>query len=208
MTTLLTLAQGTPEWLTTLKDAGYRCVRPSGELDRLTDPQRFPLAIVDASMPWRSASAAVALLRSHRMPVLLIAGDPASIAHLQRMHPGTECFITGGDPSRLTAFVRTLLKDRDRLIVRGLLRLNTDTHEATLGGRSIPLTAQEFALLQELMLSGEETVSREELLTRAWGYQSIGETRTVDVHVQRLRRKLGQDAIETVYKRGYRLGIA
>ncbi|MDD6041358.1 MAG: winged helix-turn-helix domain-containing protein, partial [Clostridia bacterium] len=51
-------------------------------------------------------------------------------------------------------------------------------------------------------------VSREQLLRTAWGYQSMGETRTVDVHVQRLRKKLGGDYIETVYKCGYRLRLA
>ena len=51
-------------------------------------------------------------------------------------------------------------------------------------------------------------VSRETLLRTAWGYQDLGETRTVDVHIQRLRRKLGKSCIETVYKTGYKLKMA
>ena len=75
-------------------------------------------------------------------------------------------------------------------------------------GEPLSLTAQEFELLQALMRSPDTPVSRQELLRTAWGYQSIGITRTVDVHVQRLRRKLGAKAIETVYKTGYRLRLA
>ena len=64
------------------------------------------------------------------------------------------------------------------------------------------------ALLLALMEKPDIPVSREQLLRRAWGYQSMGETRTVDVHVQRLRKKLGGEYIETVYKCGYRLKLA
>ena len=74
--------------------------------------------------------------------------------------------------------------------------------------RRVELTAQEMALLLALMNQPDTPVSREQLLREAWGYQSMGETRTVDVHVQRLRKKLGEDWIETVYKCGYRLRLA
>ena len=91
-----------------------------------------------------------------------------------------------------------------------LRELSVDEKErvALLDGRRVELTAQEFALLLALMEKPDIPVSREQLLRRAWGYQSIGETRTVDVHVQRLRKKLGGEYIETVYKCGYRLKLA
>ena len=87
------------------------------------------------------------------------------------------------------------------------LQLIEDEKIAVLNGKKIELTAQEYALLNALMVEGNPPVSREELLRTAWGYQSIGETRTVDVHVQRLRKKLGVDLIETVYRCGYRLNL-
>lgn len=91
-----------------------------------------------------------------------------------------------------------------------LRELSVDEKErvALLDGRRVELTAQEFALLLALMEKPDIPVSREQLLRRAWGYQSMGETRTVDVHVQRLRKKLGGEYIETVYKCGYRLKLA
>ena len=72
-------------------------------------------------------------------------------------------------------------------------------------GKRFPLTEQEYCLLRELSQHPGEAVSRAELLKTAWGYITPGETRTVDVHVQRLRKKLGSGAIETVYRYGYKL---
>ena len=88
------------------------------------------------------------------------------------------------------------------------LSLDETERVALLDGRRVELTAQEYALLLALMETPDTPVSREQLLRTAWGYQSMGETRTVDVHVQRLRKKLGNDYIETVYKCGYRLRLA
>ena len=72
-------------------------------------------------------------------------------------------------------------------------------------GEPCELTHQEFSLLQELAQNIDRPVSRQELLRDAWGYVCPGETRTVDVHIQRLRKKLGFFCIETVYRRGYKL---
>ena len=62
----------------------------------------------------------------------------------------------------------------------------------------------EYALLAQLVQNESSVLSREKLLAQVWGWDYMGETRTVDVHIQRLRSKLGADIIETVYKRGYR----
>ena len=86
--------------------------------------------------------------------------------------------------------------------------VDAEERVALLDGRRVELTAQEYALLNALMEKPDVPVSREQLLRTAWGYQSIGETRTGDVHIQRLRKKLGCEYIETVYKCGYRLRLA
>lgn len=86
-----------------------------------------------------------------------------------------------------------------------LLALGENENSVYVDGHPCPLTQQEFYLLQELAQHVGSTVSREHLLKTAWGYISPGETRTVDVHIQRLRKKLGFSSIETVYRLGYRL---
>ena len=85
------------------------------------------------------------------------------------------------------------------------LTIDEDERAVYVDGELCDLTQQEFSLLNELAQNADKPVSREELLRDAWGYLSPGETRTVDVHVQRLRRKLGFACIETVYRRGYKL---
>lgn len=85
------------------------------------------------------------------------------------------------------------------------LTIDEKNNRALLNGEECALTQQEFYLLQELAQHVDTPVSREQLLRDAWGYQCMGETRTVDVHIQRLRRKLGFGCIETVYRFGYKL---
>lgn len=85
------------------------------------------------------------------------------------------------------------------------LYINEDNRTVYLDGERCQLTQQEFSLLSELVQNADKPVSRQELLRAAWGYMSPGDTRTVDVHVQRLRKKLGFCAIETIYRFGYRL---
>ena len=89
----------------------------------------------------------------------------------------------------------------------GTIRLDRTAHEAQLGGAPLPLTATEFRLLQLLLERQGRVQSRSQLLTEVWGYAEDVDSRTVDTHVRRLRRKLGDEAdrIETVIGVGYRL---
>ncbi|MBP5156082.1 MAG: response regulator transcription factor, partial [Clostridia bacterium] len=76
------------------------------------------------------------------------------------------------------------------------------------GGEEVPLKPQEFDLLEVLITNRNIALSREKLITLAWGYDYTGDTRTVDVHIQQLRKKLGlEERIKTVYKTGYRLEL-
>ena len=85
-----------------------------------------------------------------------------------------------------------------------LLAIDEDEKTVYVDGEPCVLTQQEFSLLQELAQNIDRPVSREELLRDAWGYLCPGETRTVDVHIQRLRGKIGAERIETIIRYGYR----
>ena len=86
------------------------------------------------------------------------------------------------------------------------LRIDMGGRRVRRAGQEVALTPQEYALLETLVVHRNLALSRDKLLEIAWGYDYQGETRTVDVHIQRLRRKLGlQKEIQTVYKIGYRL---
>ena len=91
-------------------------------------------------------------------------------------------------------------------IVAGDIRLDTPGHRLFIGGDEVALTATEFRLLHLLMERADRVLTRDTLLTEAWGYSKDVDSRTVDTHVRRLRRKLGPAAerIETVIGVGYR----
>ena len=79
-------------------------------------------------------------------------------------------------------------------------------YDVTVSGERVELTPQEFALLEALVLNRNIALSRERLLAMAWGLDFLGDSRTVDVHIQKLRRKLHfENRIKTIYKVGYRL---
>lgn len=86
-----------------------------------------------------------------------------------------------------------------------VLFLDPVTKTAYVDEKNIELTNQEFELLAILAQNAPNPVSRKNLLYSAWGYLGSGRTRTVDVHIQRLRKKLGSSCIETVYREGYQL---
>jgi len=87
--------------------------------------------------------------------------------------------------------------------------LDIDNHEVTRGGNPVELTLKEFELLRLLTLNASRVVPREELLNEIWGYDYVGETRTLDMHIKTLRAKLSDDAenpryIKTVRSVGYK----
>ena len=86
----------------------------------------------------------------------------------------------------------------------GDLRIDFETREVWRNGIPVSMTTLEFNLMKALIDAGKTAMSREDLLTAVWGYHYTGETRTVDVHVQRLRGKIGNNRIETLVKFGYR----
>ena len=89
----------------------------------------------------------------------------------------------------------------------GAISVDPARHRVTVGGKVVRLTSVEFKLLAMLMKRRGRVQSRDRLLNEVWGYESIIDTRTVDTHVRRLRKKLGKaaGAIETVRGFGYRL---
>ncbi len=116
------------------------------------------------------------------------------------------------DPVELLAPIRALRRRRAETPSTptryrlGELTVDTKRHEATLGGAPVPLTSKEFGLLAHLLASSDRVVTRDEVVVSVWGQAFGGSVRTVDIHVRRLRAKLG-DAfpLTTVRGLGYRL---
>jgi len=190
---------------------GYSCVVACDAADGMNRIQQGSrmLTLLNAQLPWTDSFSLLRSLEEKGWPVLFMTADESNADHLRAMYQGScDVLPTPFSAQKLLAAVHHLKDVSSRLLTLGPLRMDVDAHTATLDGEDLALTAQEFALLRALMLSPDAALTREQLLRTAWGYQDMGETRTVDVHIQRLRRKLGSTCIETVYKLGYRLKMA
>jgi len=191
-----------------LTHGGHHCHLAQTVADGLAcmaEGQRM-VTVLNARLPWKESFSFLRTLEEKGWPVLFITGDEANADHLRAMYQGPcDVLISPFDGRALVGAVASLSRLPDYLLTAGNLQMDTRSRLVTKDGQELNLTAQEYALLHALMQSPDATLTREQLLRTAWGYQTVGETRTVDVHIQRLRRKIGSACIETVYKLGYRL---
>ena len=123
--------------------------------------------------------------------------------------PSPSHSFQGGSSARVTALLRRATRPAAAadILRYGPITIDADRHAVAVAGEEVRLTAKEFLLLQYLLQHRGRVLSRDLLLTDVWGYQYTGGTRTVDVHIRRLREKMPvlADAIETVKQFGYKL---
>jgi two-component system alkaline phosphatase synthesis response regulator PhoP len=167
-------------------------------------------------------TAAVAFCRHIRLrevplsPLLLVIGPEQVGELLLRDDLFDDFCVLPARPDELTArlqhlFWRNGQSMRPDLIEYGPLMLNLETYQAAVAGRVLDLTYMEYELLRFLAGHPAKVFTRETLLSRVWGYEYYGGARTVDVHIRRLRAKLGEEhahLIQTVRSVGYRFGQA
>lgn len=196
--------------VTLLGAEGHTCIRPETIANGLDLPAaKESLVIMSTRLSYGKSKDFLAALQRQQIPVLFMAEDMKNAAHLKALIQGHCAVLPEHSPAEvIRQMVTELLNRQKRMLIFGSLKLDRQERVVTLMGRRLSLTAQEYELLKALMASPDSAVSREQLLKDAWGYQDLGVTRTVDVHIQRLRRKLGQASIETVYRTGYRLNMA
>jgi two-component system, OmpR family, alkaline phosphatase synthesis response regulator PhoP len=148
------------------------------------------------------------------VPVLLLVSG-AQLTDLELREDLFDDFcLTPFHPQELEARLRHLLwrvgrGPRPEIVEYSDLVLNLETYQASITDRPLDLTYMEYELLKFLSTHPGKVFSREQLLSRVWGYEYYGGARTVDVHVRRLRAKLGEEhagLIQTVRSVGYRFG--
>ena len=153
-------------------------------------------------------------VRSTNTPVLLLVGGNMLEAITDRHEHFDDFVIMPFHPHELRARLDLLLARagkaaRGDVVTYGPLALNVETYQAVLDGRHLDLTYMEYELLRFMASSPGQVFTREALLSQVWGYQYYGGARTVDVHVRRLRAKMGEEhssLISTVRGVGYKLG--
>jgi DNA-binding response OmpR family regulator len=198
-----------------LERAGFQVVRErTGEEGLAAVEQREPqFVVLDLGLPDADGIDICRRLRNNgRTPILILTARDDETDRIIGLELGADDYITKPfSPRELVARVRAILRrteptlSESAVIELADVRLDRRTRSVTVGGSPISLRTLEFELLAELARQAGQVVSRDRLLERVWGLSFAGGTRTVDVHVAQVRKKLGRpDLIETVRGVGYR----
>jgi DNA-binding response OmpR family regulator len=176
------------------------------------------LVLLDLMLPGMDGLMVCQALRSQRetagIPIIMLTARGEEADRIAGLELGADDYITKPfSPGELTARITALLRRTQRAsapattLRYGPLVIDVDRHVVRVDGNEIRLTAKEFLLMQYLIEHRGRVLSRDLLLTDVWGYQYTGGTRTVDVHIRRLREKIPAlaDSIVTVKQFGYRL---
>ncbi|HSA87701.1 MAG TPA: response regulator transcription factor [Nitrospira sp.] len=149
------------------------------------------------------------------LPILMLTAKAEESDTIVGLELGADDYVTKPfSPKALVARVKALLRRVERvpttgpgLYRYGTLTMNLAKHEVCLGTQEVALTAKEFGLLEHLLRHRGRVLTREVLLNAVWGYDYYGTTRTVDVHVRRLKQKLPllEEAVVSVKSLGYKL---
>ena len=171
------------------------------------------LAIFDVMLPQMDGITAVKKIRESntQMPILILSAKDSEIDKIHGLDSGSDDYMTKPfGVLELCARVRTLLRrvqPKLKTIQTPTLSIDKSTHIVQQNSHVIDLTHKEYQLLLYLIENKERVVERDELLNNIWGYDFIGESRALDVHIRSLRKKLddnGEKYIKTVRSVGYR----
>ena len=149
------------------------------------------------------------------VPVLMLTARDEDVDKIIGLEVGADDYLTKPfNPRELVARIKSILRRstperrefESAWLEHGDLRIDSGRREVTVGGEEVQLAPKEFDLLWELLDHRGLVLTRDQLLERVWGYTFAGDTRTVDVHVRQLRRKLGEACpIVTVWGVGYKV---
>ncbi len=186
----------------------------SGE-EALAELPRHPVRIVvlDVGLPGMDGfDVCREIRRRSRVPVLMLTARDEEPDRVAGLELGADDYVTKPfSPRELSARIKAILRRSEQSVENVTLELDNivldrDAREVTVDGQDVELTAKEFDLLGCLMENPGIVLSRDTLLDRVWGMDFPGGTRTVDVHVAQLRRKIGRpELIRTVRGAGYKL---
>ena len=196
-----------------LKLLGYKTAQAfdGPEALRLAEKENFDLVLLDVMLPGMSGFQVKTKLPKD-LPVIFVTAKTSVSDQLTGLNLGAEDYITKPfDTLVLIARVENVLRrtrKNDAVFTIKDCVIDLSMRTVYKNGERVDLALQEYNLLEALVLNRNFALSREKLLQLAWGYDYSGDTRTVDVHIQRLRKKLGlYREIATVYKYGYRLEV-
>lgn len=196
-----------------LELAGHYCQSVfDGEavFDKL-ETEEFDLMLLDIMLPKLDGFGVLADLQNY-LPVIILSAKGAVHDRVKGLNLGADDYLVKPfEMEELIARVESLLrrtKTQSEVLQLGDVSIDMSARLVYREGKLIELTPQEFSLIEVLMRNRNIAMSRDRLLETAWGHDYEGDTRTVDVHISMIRKKLGwENVVKTVYKIGYRLEI-
>ena len=202
-----------------LKREGFRVlIAESGEKGlrlALDEKNQVSLVILDLMLPGMSGLEMCRRIRREpvveQMPIIMLTAKAAESDKIAGLETGADDYIVKPfSVKEVIARVRAVLRrsetDSSPRYEDDHMTVDFDDMRVSCGGKDVKLTRKEFALLEHLIKNIGRVSTRQHLLDNVWGYSYFGDTRTLDVHIRRLRQKLGDcgNAIETVVGVGYR----
>ncbi len=197
-----------------LELVGYECIEAdNGEKAvRILDNIVPDIVLLDVMLPEKDGYQIAEEFVKKDIPIIFLTAKGNVIDKVKGLKLGADDYIVKPfEAMELLARIEAVLRRKGKennLFKYKNVEVDFSKREVTVNNNKIELTAQEFNLLEILIKNKNLALSRETLLEKAWGYEYYGDSRTVDIHIQRLRKKLEwENIITTVYKYGYRLEI-
>ena len=187
--------------------AGYEAaIAPDGELALvMLGEEKYNLVILDLMLPHVDGEMVLETIKKLRLPVIVVS---AKSSRVRLLRAGADDYITKPfESADLIARIEAVLRRTERsfgVLEFGDIAMDIDRHVVLKGGREVDITPKEFDLLQYFLENRNKVVKREELSAHVWGQEYLESSRTVEIHVQRLRKKMGlNEELRTVTKVGY-----
>ena len=197
-----------------LSASGYHCTSVQNGLDAidLIEKEVFDLILLDIMLPGADGYDVIEYIRPLKIPVIFITAKHEVKDRVKGLKLGADDYLVKPfDVVELVARVEAVLRrynKTDKQLTAGNIVVDVDARRVLRDGRQVILTNKEFGLLVLFMQNKNVALFREALYEKVWGDEYIGDSRTLDLHVQRLRKKLGwEQNLVAVYKVGYRLEV-
>lgn len=196
---------------TTVSIAGYKsdvCYDGQTAVEKI-NKNHYDLVLLDIMLPNLNGFQVMENIDSEKTPVIFLTAMQDVTDKVKGLKLGAEDYIVKPfEAVELLARIEVILRRRHKkdIIKYGDIVADISRHSIKRQGKEITLTPKEFDLSVFFMQNPDIVLTREQLLSAIWGYEYMGETRTIDTHVQQIRKKLSwQDSLVTVHKLGYRL---